>query len=39
MALHGIQVQYLITAVVLGFVETEFLCLGIHNCFAVGSTN
>ena len=28
----------LFTAMVLASVETEFLCLGIHNCFAVSST-
>ena len=38
MALHGIQVQYLFMAVVLASMETEFFCLGIHSCFAVGST-
>ena len=38
MALHRIQVQYLFIAVVLASMETEFFCLGIHNCFAVGST-
>ena len=38
MALHRIQVQYLFMAVVLASMETEFFCLGIHNCFAVGST-
>ena len=37
-AIHRIQVQYLFSAVVVTSVKTEFLYLGIYNCFAVGST-
>ena len=33
-----IQVQQLFTAVVLASAATDFLYLGVHNCFAVGST-
>ena len=32
-----IQVQQLFTAVVLASAATDFLYLGVHNCFAIGS--